>query len=207
MIAMGNMLSKILGVSIEEAVEVIAIQLTNGFEVNLPSMSGRAIYPLISYFNHSCVPNATHSHKVMTSKKSASNNPGKKFFLELKVQRTVPAGTELTIRYNSVYEVTKVSAAAKVFNKVQALHFLSQGFVKRQQSFMQEWFFECCCPRCSDPTEFETFTSAVKCFQCRKGCVIPYPTLLNSSKLNGKETSCFKKVMIVFEKGLKSISE
>ena len=73
MSAMGDMLSKILGVGLEEALEVIAIQLTNGFEVNLPSMSGRAIYPLISYFNLSCVPNVTHSHKVMTAKKSSKN--------------------------------------------------------------------------------------------------------------------------------------
>ena len=27
-----------------------------------------------------------------------------------------------------------------------------QGFVKRQKTFTQEWFFECGCPRCSDPT-------------------------------------------------------
>ena len=29
----------------------------------------------------------------------------KQFYLELKVQRTIPVGTELTIRYNSVFEV------------------------------------------------------------------------------------------------------
>ena len=76
MIAMGKMLTQILGVSEEEATEAIAIQLTNGFEVNLPSMSGRALYPFISYFNHSCVPNIAHSHKVTTSPKKAKN--GKK---------------------------------------------------------------------------------------------------------------------------------
>ena len=46
-------------------IQAIAIQLTNGFEVNLPSMSGRAVYPIISYFNHACVPNVTQSHKVV----------------------------------------------------------------------------------------------------------------------------------------------
>ena len=35
-------------------------------------------------------------------------------------------------------------------------------------------------------TEFGTFTSAVKCFQCSKGFVIPYPTLLNSHLKDGK---------------------
>ena len=73
MIAMGNMLSKILGVTVDEAIEAIAIQLTNGFEVNLPSMSGRAVYPIISYFNHSCVPNVTHSHKIVAPNEKNGN--------------------------------------------------------------------------------------------------------------------------------------
>ena len=81
---MGQILSKILEVPVEEAVKAIAIQLTNGFEVNLPSMSGRAIYPIISYVNHSCVPNVAHSHKIMGAAKhdhaskeenAAGNNP------------------------------------------------------------------------------------------------------------------------------------
>ena len=68
MMAMGKMLSEIFDVSLEEAVQVIAIQLTNGFELNLPSMSGRALYPTISYINHSCVPNIAHSHRVVGNK-------------------------------------------------------------------------------------------------------------------------------------------
>jgi len=174
MIAMGNMLSKIFDVTVNEAIQAIAIQLTNGFEVNLPSMSGRAVYPIISYFNHACVPNVTQSHKVvMPNEKNcfgtSKEDTAKRFFLELKVQRTVLAGTELTIRYNSVFE----------------------GFVKRQKTFTQEWFFECGCPRCSDPTEFGTFTSAVKCFQCSKGFVIPYPTLLNSHLKDADDVARF----------------
>ena len=81
MVAMGNMLSQLLKTSLSEAVDAIAIQLTNGFEVNLPSMSGRAIYPVISYFNHSCVPNVAHSHKVtsiVTKKANISQKNGKK---------------------------------------------------------------------------------------------------------------------------------
>ena len=47
MVAMGHMLSKILDVSAKEACEALAIELTNGFEVDLPNKSGRAIYPSI----------------------------------------------------------------------------------------------------------------------------------------------------------------
>ena len=112
---------------------------------------------------------------------SASNL---RFYLELKGQRRIPAGTELTIRYNSVFEVTckailflsRFSSTVSFFN----FHYF-QGFAQRQRTFTHEWFFQCSCPRCSDITEFGTFTSAVKCFQCSKGFVIPYPTLLNSN--------------------------
>lgn len=151
MIAIGKLLSLLTDdVPVEEAFEAVAIQLTNGFEVNLPSMSGRAVYPMISYVNHSCVPNVAHSHKMISHDKGkivlkaiqvylrlgAAGNlsnwiwPATKrlkrhvtsdsflllldydkqsakqqFFMELKVQRMIPAGTELTIRYTSVFEV------------------------------------------------------------------------------------------------------
>ena len=66
MVAMGYMLSKILeDVSAKEASEAVAIELTNGFEVDLPNKSGRALYPETSYLNHSCVPNIAQSHKVI----------------------------------------------------------------------------------------------------------------------------------------------
>ena len=29
------------------------------------------------------------------------------------------------------------------------------------------------CPRCSDVTEFGTFTSALKCSHCREGLILP----------------------------------
>ena len=73
-------------------------------------------------------------------------------------------------------------------SSIQLQFCIFQGYVKRQRTFSHDWFFRCHCPRCSDPTEFATFTSAVKCFQCSKGFVMPYPTLLNYSdnELNGK---------------------
>ena len=128
MVAMGHMLSKILDVSAKEACEALAIELTNGFEVDLPNKSGRALYPETSYLNHSCVPNIAQSHKVIQNSPSTTssttgygNNNNNNFtekngskegedyqcryFLELRVQRPVQAGTELTIRYNSVFDV------------------------------------------------------------------------------------------------------
>ena len=49
---------------------------------------------------------------------SASNL---RFYLELKGQRRIPAGTELTIRYNSVFEVNVVIELVKRY-------FFSQDF-------------------------------------------------------------------------------
>ena len=130
MVAMGYMLSKILeDVSAKEASEAVAIELTNGFEVDLPNKSGRALYPETSYLNHSCVPNIAQSHKVIQNSLASATGGGCgnnnnnnftekngkeaeveedyqcRYFLELRVQRPVQAGTELTIRYNSVFDV------------------------------------------------------------------------------------------------------
>ena len=46
----------------EEIQNMIAIQFTNGFEINVIDVCGRAIYPTISRINHSCVPSIAHAN-------------------------------------------------------------------------------------------------------------------------------------------------
>ena len=43
-----------------------------------------------------------------------------------------------------------------------------QGLMSRQSSFIKDWFFQCHCQRCTDETEFGTFTSCIKCVECSK---------------------------------------
>ena len=42
--------------------KMIAIQFTNGFEINVVDICGRALYPTISRINHSCIPSVTHAN-------------------------------------------------------------------------------------------------------------------------------------------------
>ena len=55
----------------KEVERMIAIQFTNGFEINVIDVCGRAIYPTISRVNHSCVPCISHANV----KKSGANSP------------------------------------------------------------------------------------------------------------------------------------
>ena len=48
------------------------------------------------------------------------------------------------------------------------------GRADRQEELQQQWYFQCCCPRCSDESEFGTWTSSITCPKC----------LTNSSEQN-----------------------
>ena len=49
----------------------------------------------------------------------------------------------------------------------------SLGQPQRGASLGSVWRFECACARCSDPSEFGTWVSALKCAQCHEGLVLP----------------------------------
>ena len=106
MMAMGKMLSEIFDVSLEEAVEVIAIQLTNGFELNLPSMSGRALYPKISFINHSCVPNAEFDWNENISASV------------IRTVSEIKAGEEITVNYRPEAVLTSKITKQMDFSKL-----------------------------------------------------------------------------------------
>ncbi|TRY62157.1 hypothetical protein TCAL_03700 [Tigriopus californicus] len=55
---------------------------------------------------------------------------------------------------------------------VQYLSALS-GTFKRRKKIRSEWHFDCLCRRCSDPSECATNISAVNCFSCENGYLLP----------------------------------
>ncbi|CAH1400342.1 unnamed protein product [Nezara viridula] len=56
-----------------------------------------------------------------------------------------------------------------------------QGTLWRREQLLGSKFFSCTCKRCSDNTEFNTFTSAVKCEKCQNGYLLPTNPLDDSS--------------------------
>ncbi len=70
----------------------------------------------------------------------------------------IPAGEEITKQYVSPLETTRM----------------------RRTKLREGWYFDCSCPRCVDPTEAESFTSATRCLRCGEGTILPInPTSLD----------------------------
>lgn len=67
------------------------------------------------------------------------------------------------------------------------MNYGTYGRVIRQQSF------KCQCRRCLDPTELETYNSAIKCYKCHQGLVLP----LNPTDIKG-EWEC-KQCLSIFK--------
>ena len=59
------------GLKREEIEKLIAIQFTNGFEINVVDVCGRALYPTISRINHSCIPSISHANVKKNGANSA----------------------------------------------------------------------------------------------------------------------------------------
>lgn len=55
-----------------------------------------------------------------------------------------------------------------------------KGTLVRRKA-LREWFFNCNCKRCSDPTEFETFFSCLSCWKCGNGFIVPVDSLDDNS--------------------------
>ena len=74
------------------------------------------------------------------------------------------------------------------------------GRIDRRKKLQEQWYFNCSCPRCIDPSEFGTWSSSITCPSCCRvdedaECVLinPMPTIqysdtrkLSQSKSNIK---------------------
>ena len=76
--------------------------------------------------------------------------------LHLVAQTHIKAGEEITIQYTTPM----------------------LGNVQRQQKISKNWYFDCCCARCSDPSELGTNLSGVLCpLSSCQGVLLPRPGL------------------------------
>lgn len=75
--------------------------------------------------------------------------------LSVRASVDIPRGTPITLSY--AYTI--------------------QGTLKRREHLKESKFFDCCCPRCSDPTELGTMCSALVCPRCGQATVLPVDPL------------------------------
>ena len=64
--------------------------------------------------------------------------------MKLRAKTVIRAGEQLTMRYTTI-----TTALSPVWT--------------RRQLISTEWMFDCCCPRCQDTSDLNTFLSALKC--------------------------------------------
>lgn len=56
-----------------------------------------------------------------------------------------------------------------------------QGTLQRRLHLRSVKYFDCCCARCSDPTEFGTFIAGIICSRCKTGRILPTNPLNNQA--------------------------
>ena len=137
----------------DEIFRILGIIRTNALQVLDPSMkmndvSGRAVFPTLSYMSHSCICNARYSQ----SPKDRS--------IKVRAQRHIKKGEEITIQYLS----------------------FMYGHLKRKGTIKNFWYFDCQCPRCQDPTELNSYMSAMKCSDCEHGNLLPLDSMDSESE-------------------------
>jgi len=160
-------------VGVEEASRIIGVLFTNCFEFKLAHIEARALYPLVSMVNHSCIPNIRHAN-LLRQVSGPGKEEGEMVVMTLEAARTIMPGTELTITYSDY-----------MMSHLQRKRFLSE-----------QWHFNCQCPRCTDPTEFGTMTSGLPCNACSTGLLLPTASESASASASTSEScpswSCSK---------------
>ena len=116
---MVTLVSGSLGLGKALAARMIGILFTNCFEFKVSDIDARALYPLVSLINHSCVPNMHHTNLIRQLERGEhqGEHQGEIVVMQLEAQRTILPNTELTIRYNdymTVGENNSVSSSSAV---------------------------------------------------------------------------------------------
>ena len=143
---------------------MIGILKTNGMKLephgNERGIAGVALYPIYCLFNHSCCSNTNYVKFP-------------DYHLELRSQIPIQRGEEISTRYISAtigkrWQITLLNMSNNSF---------LAGNMRRREDIRKFWFFDCKCKRCSDSTELGSYMSAVTCFACKRGFLLPISAL------------------------------
>ena len=58
-----------------------------------------------------------------------------------------------------------------IFQNSICTFYFTAGTEERQQLLYDQWYFKCCCQRCEDPSDNETWSDSIRCLQCAKSNV------------------------------------
>jgi len=90
------------------------------------------------------------------------------------------ANTKITTREDFSYVCTStvlIPAGEEIVTNYHHYHYQFYGTPYRRSDLKGTWSFECICKRCQDPTENETYVSAVICNTCKGGRLLPIKPL------------------------------
>lgn len=103
------------------------------------------MFPKLCLAAHSCLPN---TRGILVEDVKASKPT---YSMELIASLPITEGEQIHTTYANVNE----------------------GTYERRQILRDNYYFNCTCKRCSDPSEANTFFSAIKCSNCAAGYLLP----------------------------------
>eukprot|EP00096_Caligus_rogercresseyi_P012657 TRINITY_DN5373_c0_g1_i1.p1 TRINITY_DN5373_c0_g1~~TRINITY_DN5373_c0_g1_i1.p1 ORF type:complete len:578 (-),score=111.95 TRINITY_DN5373_c0_g1_i1:77-1810(-) len=136
-----------LGSSAEEILHIIGVLDVNSVKIHGPNTDGDR---LDMYPGHALYPlTSLLSHSCSSNSKTILKVD---YSTECRAVVRIPAGQEITKQYVSPLETTN----------------------QRRSRISNNWFFDCKCDRCRDPTENGSYVSATRCLKCTgDGTVLP----------------------------------
>ncbi|ODM98778.1 Protein msta, isoform A [Orchesella cincta] len=139
---------------------VVGVWTINSFGANPPAgvkpgyaRMATLLFPKLCLAAHNCIPN---THGVL---KEDIKDGKPTYTMELIASLAIPEGGQIHTTYANVCE----------------------GTMERREVLQDHYFFSCVCKRCSDPTEFGTYFSSLKCQDCTSGFLLSENPLDNSA--------------------------
>ena len=117
----------------EDVMWAIGLLKTNS--IMFGDEKSRALFPIFSLINHSCVANAKHTIYIKNRR------------ISVQAQTDIKQGEEIVINYTTFI----------------------MGTAPRRRKLLRNWYFECGCARCRDPTELGSHLSSLVCPKCELG--------------------------------------
>ncbi|XP_040574757.1 SET domain-containing protein SmydA-8 [Lepeophtheirus salmonis] len=144
-----------LEATVDEVLHIIGVLDVNSVKIHGPSIGEK----LEQYPGHALYPlTSLLSHSCISNSKTILKVD---YSVECRAVVYISAGTEITKQYVSPLETTN----------------------RRRSRISNNWFFDCKCDRCRDPTENGSFLSATRCLRCvGEGTILPSNPLDPSSE-------------------------